>query len=67
MQRKIDKTEGGRQGEREGSGPAEAAVRLKANRKMLGNTQEITVVHPPLHSTLSYVFFFGDLINSLAP
>lgn len=41
-QREVDR-------ESEGSGPAEAAVRLKARRKVLGNTQEITVVYPPLY------------------
>lgn len=40
--------------ETEGRDPAEAAVRLKARRKALGNTQEITVVYPPLHYTLNY-------------
>lgn len=33
--------------ESEGSGPAEAAVRLKARGKVLGNAQEITVVYLP--------------------
>ncbi len=29
-------------------------MRLKARRKELGNTQEITVVYPPLHYALNY-------------
>lgn len=40
--------------ESEGSGPAEAAVRLKARGKALGKTQEIAVVYPPLLYTLNY-------------
>lgn len=50
-------------GEREGSGPAEAAARLKARRKALGNTQEIAVVDPPLHHAQLWGFC-GDLLNA---
>lgn len=40
--------------EGEGIGPAEAAARMKARRKALGNTQEITAVCPHLRLTLKY-------------